>query len=1028
MLAPIDSRFRREHQRFVAVRKPMLSGLRWRAYREEAENIARREGISLARARAEVARTHLQEPLILEAIHLASAGLTQRLLDMPLDQWIKGEDASPLLAFERYFSRMCFRPTPYGAFATLQIGEVAEDCLSANFADDGTALRRRISVDEGLMRTLSEWASKSFRGSARYLANPFLTTEERRYRYLDWRTKNNGDRQYEMALVDRHPVMDAVLSACSTYRSCDQITQYVQQRFDLATEAIDELVADMTHARLLLSSFGTSALGPETSERFATLCAQSEVSKPLGQQLSVLRDRLERHAASPIVSPADYRALDAAARALLRDDYTGSALRVDMVRTGSSFSLPESIARQVSEAIDRLTAAFGLRDTSLQSFQEYFVRVHGKSRQPLLEILEDERVVDSMERLASSPILSTLGLRSARSTTTSSGSSMRPFDELLLDKLLEQRDDIGTLELTDEDLSRHGRRPSGSVPERSFAILQLLGDAADTTVGSHPRIALLGVSNRPIASWLGRFAFASPEIANWLREDVSAQVAADTDTLHAEIAFEPATAVGNILSRPLFWPHRLLAGGEPGDAAPSDIPLSNVLVSVEEGGVKLWCRKTGRRIVAHMSSAHNAEHVGSTQAYRFLRALEGQGSLFSHFGWGGPFLQRRRLPRVVYRSIVLAPARWTMSAKESKALSSMPLAELRDALRDRGMPSAVELKDGDNTLVLDLADEFDLRQVRREAGKRRGLVFTELLDVDDGGSRRRHEVLLPLRRAAQEAREDEATQQTSPILTSDLTPVSPAEVVYFKYYLASTEADALLVKVIGPLMTALQADGAISRWFFIRYNDPEFHLRVRVFVTSPACAGEVYAAMAGLWRSHGGVIRRIQTDIYERETARYGDGSLMSQTELNFHSDSVRAIDLISQTPSETDRLKGTLQDLLSTLAETGADLVEQLELMASVAGAFRSEHAVTSAQRKRLGVLYKTLFREAIDLPQCGQPSERYLMLRREASSDQWGTLIRGHLHMLCNRRLVDHPRMYEVVLYEAAERRLREAVSRRV
>ncbi|WP_292011960.1 thiopeptide-type bacteriocin biosynthesis protein [Chryseobacterium sp.] len=53
------------------------------------------------------------------------------------------------------------------------------------------------------------------------------------------------------------------------------------------------------------------------------------------------------------------------------------------------------------------------------------------------------------------------------------------------------------------------------------------------------------------------------------------------------------------------------------------------------------------------------------------------------------------------------------------------------------------------------------------------------------------------------------------------------EWLYLKIYTGIKTADIILEETITPIIKYFQENNYISQWFFIRYNDPKSHLRVR---------------------------------------------------------------------------------------------------------------------------------------------------------------------------------------------------------
>ena len=54
-----------------------------------------------------------------------------------------------------------------------------------------------------------------------------------------------------------------------------------------------------------------------------------------------------------------------------------------------------------------------------------------------------------------------------------------------------------------------------------------------------------------------------------------------------------------------------------------------------------------------------------------------------------------------------------------------------------------------------------------------------------------------------------------------------SEWLYLKVYTGSTTADAVLRTYLAPVIATAMRQGLARRWFFLRYGDPDWHLRVR---------------------------------------------------------------------------------------------------------------------------------------------------------------------------------------------------------
>lgn len=90
------------------------------------------------------------------------------------------------------------------------------------------------------------------------------------------------------------------------------------------------------------------------------------------------------------------------------------------------------------------------------------------------------------------------------------------------------------------------------------------------------------------------------------------------------------------------------------------------------------------------------------------------------------------------------------------------------------------------------------------------------------------------------------------------------EWLYYKIYCGSYSADAVLIESILPIAKELQKRKLIDHWFFIRYNDPKNHLRVRFHLTNIDNLQEIIKLMLLYFG------KLVEKDIvYDMATATY---------------------------------------------------------------------------------------------------------------------------------------------------------------
>ena len=112
--------------------------------------------------------------------------------------------------------------------------------------------------------------------------------------------------------------------------------------------------------------------------------------------------------------------------------------------------------------------------------------------------------------------------------------------------------------------------------------------------------------------------------------------------------------------------------------------------------------------------------------------------------------------------------------------------------------------------------------------------------------------------------------------------------LYLKVYGHPARQDDVLARVSG----LLAGWDDPPPWWYLRYRDPDPHLRLRLLLPDAAAYGRA-AADAGTWAAglrDAGLARHIVFGTYYPETGRYGSGAAMTAAESVFAADSAAAL------------------------------------------------------------------------------------------------------------------------------------------
>ncbi|MGV9849248.1 lantibiotic dehydratase [Streptomyces sp. NPDC003442] len=285
---------------------------------------------------------------------------------------------------------------------------------------------------------------------------------------------------------------------------------------------------------------------------------------------------------------------------------------------------------------------------------------------------------------------------------------------------------------------------------------------------------------------------------------------------------------------------------------------------------------------------------------RFLLEIaKATSTVVTPFAWGAasalPFL-----PRVRYGRTILSPARWRLHRSDvpDRRAAWPQWREALEQWRHRScVPDWVALTEGDRELPLNLAEVAHLELLRSHLATSESAVLTEVQPGADGWlDGHAHEITVPLK-AAQPARWP-ATPPVSAarLVTRDHGHVPGASRWLMAKIYSHTERHP---EILGHHLPRLFARWEQSpMWWYTRYRDPRWHLRLRLALADVGDFGTAAARIAQ-WATElrrQGLVGDVQFATSYPETGRWGTAGGMEAAETVFAADSAVLATAFAQT------------------------------------------------------------------------------------------------------------------------------------
>ena len=270
---------------------------------------------------------------------------------------------------------------------------------------------------------------------------------------------------------------------------------------------------------------------------------------------------------------------------------------------------------------------------------------------------------------------------------------------------------------------------------------------------------------------------------------------------------------------------------------------------------------------------------------------------------------------------------------------------------------------------------------------------------------------------------------------SKRTFIPGSQWVYFKLYTGSKTADDLLINAILPILNKLQKKYVFEKWFFIRYSDPDFHLRIRILLKNVRYIGVVFLLFhqkLNRWNTDR-LLWKLQLDTYNRELERYGK-HLIEEAESVFYADSECILSILKRlNGNENYRWMIALKLIDALLSDFGLNLEEKQKLMDEVEKAYKTEFGFNEFNSKQFNTKFrdnkKTVEsvlnnsineKEFLSLFQPIKKRSKQLIPIVEQIKIKAGKehsvneLLKSYLHMMLNRLFRSNNRLHELILYD--------------
>lgn len=962
------------------------------------------------------------------ALFLANPSLYQ-LVAAKNFEWVN-LSTKEKLTVSRYYNRMCYRPTPFGAFAAFYAAKWGKVSTKGMRITSDNSLH--LWLDQEISYQLANALADQNAEKQLYILNPTIYMIDREMRFVKTIIGDQPKFEFSIESMDKNRLIVALMDFIRPEpRPASAIAGLICQMTGCEQDAAREYVDFMIDAQLIRSLWDGNISG---EDRLARVLKDEWVAEsPLKEELAGLYRALnDTHSLDAGV----FQRINVHINKLLAE--TGNDRSIQVFYAGLEGRIQEGhlddhFQQDIRGALKALSLLVeGTRPAGLKQFIADFKSRYDRQRVPLLQALDPEFGIGyggAFSNKTGADLLKDIRFNNVQNQQQTVDWTIA--HRLLFRKWTENTIAGSPLVISEHDLSELQAAIHDVLLPPSFPIMFRILD-------NH--VFLESGGGASATGLIGRFTLWSDELMRVARRIADLEQAANPEIIFAEIGQLSGHHVDNISRRQVIYPFEIPINVVSVLPRDKQLPLADLVLSVRNDELILESQRLNRRVIPRMSSAFNYNH-NELAIFRLLGDLQYQGVQANlTLDMEKLFPGMDFYPRVNYQNTILSLAKWYLNKKQVDYLKEGGLKDfpvrLKEIRQQLQLPETVAITRYDQQIVFNLSTKQDQ------------LFFWDCI-------RGTEQLLLQEYPIAEETSVCNSVgkpltgqyiaflYKNKAVYNHNVIPVKPSlakvkrdymlgsQWVYLKIYCHPGSTNHLLVQKILPRIRAWEPRHLLS-WFFIRYIDSGHHIRLRLRVEEGALElilRELKADLSGAFRFQ--LIREYQADTYRRELERYG-ADIIEQVEDLFCVSSELIVAFIRRSLA-----KGFMFSYHSLAFVTVCSMVEacwvlledQILFLQQMSGSFYAEFSTDKLLRVDLDRKYRSIKSEISGLlkndryfralrimkwADCFRLTQNRLLAAAEAfAADRKTQLLADLIHMHLNRLFTEKQRNQELVIY---------------
>lgn len=800
----------------------------------------------------------------------------------------------------KYLIRMSSRPTPFGLFTIVGFGSFTNNLINLNFINK---TRFRARADLGWITKLVTQleSNEDILKSCHLFVNPQLLYVNGRIsstEFIDFTNPNNVTKKS----IKSTEFLSFVFKILKRPKKYGFVLKELSNKYNERKEIFVPLLN-----KLIKESFIITDLRPplnllDPMEYLIKKVQKKDIHKNL---ISINNCIKTINYSQNKNFLRNYKSLKLQIDRLLGEEQTDYVRLENILDYQTPFKLPKSIGYEAAEMMELL---LGLTTnprgySSIKHYKERFIEKYGEyALVPLVDLLDADKGLGS-------PYQASVYNFSDNGITTDNMTKRNFVLSNIVERALNSKSFVITLTETDIKNLKSWNGDIRTAPDSMSIYLSICARNYEDIKNSMYKLNLApaGGNDEALSPYSRIFDILDSKIQEDVLKIVNNEKAIEKDKEIAEIyAYPDYKKLSDIIIHQQFYRYAIFLDQIPaGIKQYKKIEIKDLCVGIRDDKFHIYSISLNKEIVVRDNTLINEEHLPLIARFLIDASNDGKPAL-ERFSWGQiqnlPFL-----PRLEFKKYIISTAQWNIS----KETFNSDLQEFiifsksfKKYAKKWRIPRYINIiSQFDHRILINLNNSDQLLILYESIKKLGNYEFlrieealpnpNELIVCGDDGPHTAEFMVSLIKRNLPDFDENLETQKigsiknliyNKKIFKNDVL----SKWIYIRIYIAKDAQEDFITNSMIKFLNKYVNGQNNKKTFFIRYADPEDHIRLRIRFNKGFNASDflrIYKWCANL--TLRGKISRFNFDLYEQELIRYGGPEGMFIAEKFFEEDSI---------------------------------------------------------------------------------------------------------------------------------------------